>query len=142
MLSKWTFKIIQVAGDDIKEKKKNIYSVGIGPVRFQLQYMGHYLLRDERKDPDPRVQDFIPDTWQVMAEGNKHFCILLLNAISEACHYCGSTYYIYYELLKIDILLKIICHWQCKMWIFFQLKGSKIFISFNFHKQTISLEVR
>uniref|UniRef100_A0A8B7VB24 Probable ATP-dependent RNA helicase DDX60 n=1 Tax=Castor canadensis TaxID=51338 RepID=A0A8B7VB24_CASCN len=50
--------------DDIKEKKRNKYSVGIGPARFQLQYMGHYLIREERKDPDPRVQDFIPDTWQ------------------------------------------------------------------------------
>uniref|UniRef100_A0A8C0WMK8 ATP-dependent RNA helicase DDX60 n=1 Tax=Castor canadensis TaxID=51338 RepID=A0A8C0WMK8_CASCN len=49
---------------DIKEKKRNKYSVGIGPARFQLQYMGHYLIREERKDPDPRVQDFIPDTWQ------------------------------------------------------------------------------
>ncbi|KAJ1059345.1 hypothetical protein K5549_013699 [Capra hircus] len=26
--------------------------------------MGHYLVHDERKDPDPRVQDFIPDNWQ------------------------------------------------------------------------------
>lgn len=59
---------MQVAEDGIKEKKKNKYSIGIGPVRFQLQYMGHYLLRDERKDPDPRVHDFIPDTWQVMTE--------------------------------------------------------------------------
>ncbi|XP_064332033.1 probable ATP-dependent RNA helicase DDX60 isoform X2 [Camelus dromedarius] len=54
----------QVTGNDIKEKKKNKYSVGIGPVRFQLQHMGQYLVREERKDPDPRVQDFIPDTWQ------------------------------------------------------------------------------
>ncbi|XP_012879171.1 PREDICTED: probable ATP-dependent RNA helicase DDX60 [Dipodomys ordii] len=50
--------------DDINNKKKSKYSVGIGPARFQLQYMGHYLVREERKDPDPRVQDFIPDTWQ------------------------------------------------------------------------------
>ncbi|XP_042556908.1 probable ATP-dependent RNA helicase DDX60 [Dipodomys spectabilis] len=50
--------------DDINKKKKSKYSVGIGPARFQLQYMGHYLVREERKDPDPRVQDFIPDTWQ------------------------------------------------------------------------------
>lgn len=56
----------KVAGDDLKEKKKDEYSVGIGPARFQLQYMGHYLIRDERTDPDPRVPDFIPDTWQVM----------------------------------------------------------------------------
>ncbi|KAM4836866.1 putative ATP-dependent RNA helicase DDX60 [Thomomys bottae] len=50
--------------DAIKKKKNSKYSVGIGPARFQLQYMGCDLVRDERKDPDPRVQDFIPDTWQ------------------------------------------------------------------------------
>uniref|UniRef100_A0A8C4MU06 DExD/H-box 60 like n=1 Tax=Equus asinus asinus TaxID=83772 RepID=A0A8C4MU06_EQUAS len=55
-----------VTGDDEKRKKKNKYSIDIGPARFQLQYMGHYLIRDERNDPDPRVQDFIPDTWQVL----------------------------------------------------------------------------
>lgn len=27
--------------------------------------MGHLLKRDERTDRDPRVEDFIPDTWQV-----------------------------------------------------------------------------
>ncbi|XP_005369865.1 probable ATP-dependent RNA helicase DDX60 [Microtus ochrogaster] len=57
----------QNAADDIKMTKKNIHSIGIGPVRFQLQYMGHHLIREERKDPDPRVQDFIPDEWQALA---------------------------------------------------------------------------
>lgn len=66
--SKWTFKIMQDAENDVKAKKRNKYSVGIGPARFQLQYMGHYLIWDERKDPDPRVQDFIPDTWQVILQ--------------------------------------------------------------------------
>lgn len=28
--------------------------------------MDYYLLREERNDPDPRVENFIPDTWQVM----------------------------------------------------------------------------
>ena len=27
--------------------------------------MGHLLKREERTDPDPRVENFIPDTWQV-----------------------------------------------------------------------------
>ncbi|KAK2115069.1 putative ATP-dependent RNA helicase ddx60 [Saguinus oedipus] len=44
----------QDAENDVKAKKRNKYSVGMGPARFQLQYMGHYLIRDERKDPDPR----------------------------------------------------------------------------------------
>ncbi|XP_020629551.1 probable ATP-dependent RNA helicase DDX60 [Orbicella faveolata] len=33
--------------------------------RFQLEHMGHLLKRDERTDADPRVDHFIPDTWQV-----------------------------------------------------------------------------
>ena len=27
--------------------------------------MGHLLKRDERTDADPRVEHFIPDSWQV-----------------------------------------------------------------------------
>ena len=33
--------------------------------RFQLEHMGHLLKREERTDPDSRVDNFIPDTWQV-----------------------------------------------------------------------------
>ena len=33
--------------------------------RFQLEHMGYLLQREERNDPDPRVEHFIPDTWQV-----------------------------------------------------------------------------
>lgn len=43
------------------------YVVGVGSSRFQLQYMSQYLIKEERDDPDPRVQHFIPDTWQVLA---------------------------------------------------------------------------
>lgn len=54
--------------------KKNIskYSVHMGAARFQLTYMGPYLFREERNDPDPRVHHFIPDTWQVF-EKNLQF---------------------------------------------------------------------
>lgn len=76
--SKWTFKIMQDAENDVKVKKRNKYSVGIGPARFQLQYMGHYLIRDERKDPDPRVQDFIPDTWQVILQMKQKLLYFLI----------------------------------------------------------------
>ena len=50
--------------------KKGIskYSVHMGAARFQLTFMGPYLLREERSDPDPRVRHFIPDTWQVLME--------------------------------------------------------------------------
>ncbi|XP_019521038.1 PREDICTED: probable ATP-dependent RNA helicase DDX60 isoform X2 [Hipposideros armiger] len=86
------------ADDDIKEKKKNKYSIGIGPVRFQLQYMGHYLIRDERKDPDPRVQDFIPDTWQRelldVVDNNE-------SAVIVAPTSSGKTYASYYCMEKV-----------------------------------------
>ncbi|XP_036170756.1 probable ATP-dependent RNA helicase DDX60 isoform X1 [Myotis myotis] len=88
----------EVAEDGIKEKKKNKYSIGIGPVRFQLQYMGHYLLRDERKDPDPRVHDFIPDTWQRelldVVDNNE-------SAVIVAPTSSGKTYASYYCMEKV-----------------------------------------
>ncbi|XP_054432048.1 probable ATP-dependent RNA helicase DDX60 [Pteronotus mesoamericanus] len=88
----------KVAGDDIKRKIKNKYSIGIGPVRFQLQYMGHYLIRDERKDPDPRVQDFIPDTWQRelldVVDNNE-------SAVIVAPTSSGKTYVSYYCMEKV-----------------------------------------
>lgn len=48
------------------DQNRSNYDVEVGPARFQLQYMDYYLLREERNDPDPRVQHFIPDTWQVL----------------------------------------------------------------------------
>ncbi|XP_045319557.1 probable ATP-dependent RNA helicase DDX60 isoform X1 [Leopardus geoffroyi] len=88
----------QVVGDDIEEKKMDKYSVGMGPVRFQLQYMGHYLIRDERKDPDPRVQDFIPDTWQRelldVVDNNE-------SAVIVAPTSSGKTYASYYCMEKV-----------------------------------------
>ncbi|XP_050017764.1 probable ATP-dependent RNA helicase DDX60 [Alexandromys fortis] len=84
--------------DDIKMKKRNKYSVGIGPVRFQLQYMGHHLIREERKDPDPRVQDFIPDTWQRelldVVDNNE-------SAVIVAPTSSGKTYASYYCMEKV-----------------------------------------
>ncbi|XP_006864612.1 PREDICTED: probable ATP-dependent RNA helicase DDX60 [Chrysochloris asiatica] len=71
----------QISEEEIKKEKKNNYSVGIGPVRFQLQFMGHYLIRDERKDLDPRVQGFIPDTWQVMKR-NEASIMALVNQVA------------------------------------------------------------
>ncbi|ELK37298.1 Putative ATP-dependent RNA helicase DDX60, partial [Myotis davidii] len=88
----------EAAEDGIKEKKKNKYSIGIGPVRFQLQYMGHYLLRDERKDPDPRVHGFIPDTWQRelldVVDNNE-------SAVIVAPTSSGKTYASYYCMEKV-----------------------------------------
>nr|XP_023439527.2 probable ATP-dependent RNA helicase DDX60 isoform X2 [Dasypus novemcinctus] len=88
----------QVAGDEKKEKKKNKYAIDIGPVRFQLQFMGHYLLRDERNDPDPRVPDFIPDTWQRelldVVDNNE-------SAVIVAPTSSGKTYASYYCVEKV-----------------------------------------
>nr|XP_044622918.1 probable ATP-dependent RNA helicase DDX60-like isoform X3 [Equus asinus] len=90
--------ISQVTGDDEKRKKKNKYSIDIGPARFQLQYMGHYLIRDERNDPDPRVQDFIPDTWQRevldVVDNNE-------SAVIVAPTSSGKTYASYYCMEKV-----------------------------------------
>ncbi|KAL1773034.1 putative ATP-dependent RNA helicase DDX60, partial [Sigmodon hispidus] len=78
--------------------KKNKYSIGIGPARFQLQHMGHYLIREERKDPDPRVQDFIPDTWQRelldVVDNNE-------SAVIVAPTSSGKTYASYYCMEKV-----------------------------------------
>ncbi|XP_055453873.1 probable ATP-dependent RNA helicase DDX60 isoform X1 [Psammomys obesus] len=88
----------QDAADDVKMRKKNKYSVGIGPARFQLQYMGHYLIREERKDPDPRVQDFIPDTWQrelLDVVDNYESAVIVAPTSS------GKTYASYYCMEKV-----------------------------------------
>nr|XP_014994961.1 probable ATP-dependent RNA helicase DDX60 [Macaca mulatta] len=88
----------QDAENDVKAKKRNKYSVGIGPARFQLQYMGHYLIRDERKDPDPRVQDFIPDTWQreLLDVVDKNESAVIVAPTSS-----GKTYASYYCMEKV-----------------------------------------
>ncbi|KAG8504607.1 putative ATP-dependent RNA helicase DDX60, partial [Galemys pyrenaicus] len=88
----------QVAGDSVKEKKRSRYSVHIGAARFQLQHMGHLLIREERKDPDPRVQDFIPDTWQRelldVVDNNE-------SAVIVAPTSSGKTYASYYCMEKV-----------------------------------------
>ncbi|XP_050017753.1 probable ATP-dependent RNA helicase DDX60 isoform X3 [Alexandromys fortis] len=88
----------QDKADDIKLKKMNKYSVGIGPARFQLQYMGHHLIREERKDPDDRVQDFIPDEWQrelLDVVDNDESAVIVAPTSS------GKTYASYYCMEKV-----------------------------------------
>ncbi|XP_012372157.2 probable ATP-dependent RNA helicase DDX60 [Octodon degus] len=82
--------------DSVNDVKK--YSVGIGPARFQLQYMGHYLIREERKDPDARVEDFIPDTWQrelLDVVDNYESAVIVAPTSS------GKTYASYYCMEKV-----------------------------------------
>ncbi|XP_074849163.1 putative ATP-dependent RNA helicase DDX60 [Carettochelys insculpta] len=89
----------QVPGGDRKEKAKiSKYAVGMGAARFQLQYMGHCLLRDERTDRDPRIQHFIPDTWQRdlldVVDNNE-------SAVIVAPTSSGKTYASYYCMEKV-----------------------------------------
>ncbi|KAM8971136.1 probable ATP-dependent RNA helicase DDX60 isoform X2 [Sarcophilus harrisii] len=81
-----------------KNSKKVHYALDMGPARFQLQHMGHYLFRDERKDPDPRVKDFIPDTWQRelldVVDNNE-------SAVIVAPTSSGKTYASYYCMEKV-----------------------------------------
>ncbi|XP_034627890.1 probable ATP-dependent RNA helicase DDX60 isoform X4 [Trachemys scripta elegans] len=95
-----TLESSQIPEDDRKEKKAKIskYSVGMGAARFQLQYMGHCLLREERTDRDPRIQHFIPDTWQRdlldVVDNNE-------SAVIVAPTSSGKTYASYYCMEKI-----------------------------------------
>ncbi|XP_063776488.1 probable ATP-dependent RNA helicase DDX60 isoform X2 [Pseudophryne corroboree] len=79
-------------------KKESRYAVEVGSVRFQMQYMGPHLLRDERSDPDPRVQHFIPDTWQRelldVVDNNE-------SAVIVAPTSSGKTYASYYCMEKV-----------------------------------------
>uniref|UniRef100_A0A674I7U2 DExD/H-box helicase 60 n=1 Tax=Terrapene triunguis TaxID=2587831 RepID=A0A674I7U2_9SAUR len=95
-----TLESSQIPEDDRKEKKAKIsnYAVGMGAARFQLQYMGHCLLREERTDRDPRIQHFIPDTWQRdlldIVDNNE-------SAVIVAPTSSGKTYASYYCMEKI-----------------------------------------
>ncbi|XP_038611250.1 probable ATP-dependent RNA helicase DDX60 isoform X2 [Tachyglossus aculeatus] len=88
----------QEVNGDRTEKKKATYSVDMGSARFQLLHMGHFLMRNERTDPDPRVQGFIPDTWQRelldVVDNNE-------SAVIVAPTSSGKTYASYYCIERV-----------------------------------------
>ncbi|XP_072190962.1 probable ATP-dependent RNA helicase DDX60 [Excalfactoria chinensis] len=80
------------------DQNRSNCDVEVGPARFQLQYMDYYLLREERNDPDPRVQHFIPDTWQrelLDAVDNNESAVIVAPTSS------GKTYASYYCMEKV-----------------------------------------
>uniref|UniRef100_A0A4W3GM84 DExD/H-box helicase 60 n=1 Tax=Callorhinchus milii TaxID=7868 RepID=A0A4W3GM84_CALMI len=84
--------------DQSKATKKNSCEVGVESARFQLTYMGPYLIREERSDPDPRITHFIPDTWQrelLDAVDNNESAVIVAPTSS------GKTYASYYCMEKV-----------------------------------------
>uniref|UniRef100_A0A7M4EVX5 DExD/H-box helicase 60 n=1 Tax=Crocodylus porosus TaxID=8502 RepID=A0A7M4EVX5_CROPO len=89
----------QVAGNvPLNNEKIAKYATEVGASRFQLQYMGSFLFRDERRDPDPRVHNFIPDSWQRelldVVDNNE-------SAVIVAPTSSGKTYASYYCMEKV-----------------------------------------
>ncbi|XP_066285601.1 probable ATP-dependent RNA helicase DDX60 [Branchiostoma lanceolatum] len=81
-----------------KDEDMRKYSVQMSSNRFQLQHMGHLLKREGRQDADPRVQQFIPDTWQrelLDAVDNNESALIVAPTSS------GKTYASYYCMEKV-----------------------------------------
>ncbi|XP_068713426.1 probable ATP-dependent RNA helicase DDX60 isoform X5 [Montipora foliosa] len=100
-MQKLGFDDISVIFYDLKpdtENKARQLSVHTTSARFQLEFMGHLLKREERADRDPRVDHFIPDTWQrelLDAVDNNESAVIVAPTSS------GKTYASYYCMEKV-----------------------------------------
>ncbi|CAG0901715.1 unnamed protein product [Darwinula stevensoni] len=67
-------------------------------IRFQMLHMGPHLKREYRTDPDPRIENFIPDTWQrqMFDAIDKNQSMLIVAPTSS-----GKTYASYYCMRKV-----------------------------------------
>ncbi|PFX17719.1 putative ATP-dependent RNA helicase DDX60 [Stylophora pistillata] len=83
--------------EERERKTKELY-VHSSSVRFQLEHMGHLLKKAERTDPDPRVDHFIPDTWQreLLNAVDKNESAIVVAPTSS-----GKTYASYYCMEKV-----------------------------------------
>ncbi|CAH3109026.1 unnamed protein product [Pocillopora meandrina] len=80
------------------ERKNERLFVHTTSTRFQLEHMGNLLKREERTDPDSRVEHFIPDTWQrelLDAVDNNESAVIVAPTSS------GKTYASYYCMEKV-----------------------------------------
>ncbi|XP_041483940.1 probable ATP-dependent RNA helicase DDX60 isoform X2 [Lytechinus variegatus] len=73
-------------------------AIGMTCTRFQLQFVGQWMKRDERTDKDPRVPHFIPDTWQreLLDVVDRNASALIVAPTSS-----GKTYASYYCMEKV-----------------------------------------
>nr|XP_054772239.1 probable ATP-dependent RNA helicase DDX60 [Lytechinus pictus] len=73
-------------------------AIGMTCTRFQLQFVGQWMKRDERTDKDLRVPHFIPDTWQreLLDVVDRNASALIVAPTSS-----GKTYASYYCMEKV-----------------------------------------
>ena len=86
-------------GKSLPEIKKPCH-VGLTYVEFQLLHMGHLMPRNVRSDRDPRVEGFIPDTWQrkLLDTIDRNQSALIVAPTSSGKTFC--SYYCIEKVLK------------------------------------------